>query len=162
MTYRFWTEEDDQILLELAYTDWTNEEIQANFFPERTVGSVQQRINKVLGISRTFNSAKNLKTRPYKYNKNNPVGNIDTSKPATLYIIKVDNIVKIGVTTIDIKARLRKSSIKNYSIIFQQYFENGAEALEKEQSWLQVLNPYQITEKLLPSGNREAFYLDKI
>ena len=149
-----WTEEEDEILIEIASTDWTYKQIQEEFFPDRSRNAIQQRCNKVLNISRK-QVKRNSKGRILP---NNPIGKIDKNKPAKVYLIGFDdNKYKYGCTTIDIKDRLRKSSITDYEIIFYRQFDTGVEAMEFESLWKENVKEYACTQKFLPSGNTETF-----
>lgn len=82
------------------------------------------------------------------------------SKPGYIYILRSDNITKIGITNRDIEVRLKeinKSSTKGFIPYAYYYFENGEIPYQLEQATLQYLaSQYQVVNETF-DGSTECF-----
>ena len=85
--------------------------------------------------------------------------------PATLYYLSVKQgeAYKIGITNNSVKQRYSNVELQNITIIWQEEFENGQEAYDKEQEILKRYKHLKYEgEDLLKIGNTELFREDII
>jgi len=80
------------------------------------------------------------------------------NKKTILYIIKIDNLYKIGITTRNIKVRYR-NECTNYDIIYEQKFNNGIEAWDIEKYFKENYESKKYIGKQIfkVTGNTEIF-----
>ncbi len=85
----------------------------------------------------------------------------NTSKPAKLYILTADNLVKIGITNRKVEDRLRsinKTSGLPFTIHTVKHFDNGAQAADIETAMLRELRADYKQPTTLFDGSTECFY----
>lgn len=92
-------------------------------------------------------------------------GGFNTDRPGLLYYLKVNyhhiHLYKIGITNASVQARYRGEKA-TYEVLMEQWYENGQEAFDQEQSILQEYQRYKYTgDKVLTcGGNTELFVID--
>ena len=92
-------------------------------------------------------------------------GGFDSSKPGTLYYLKVsvdgDNYYKIGITNKSVVDRYKKTDLDKIEIVKEWYFEIGQAAFDQEFSILREFKEYIYSgPDVLASGNTELFTRD--
>jgi len=83
--------------------------------------------------------------------------------PTILYYIRLkkQNLYKIGITKRSIKERFTKEELKNIEVIFEDLYEDGSKAFEKEYKILKENKKFQYKgPKILKKGNTELFIKD--
>jgi len=83
------------------------------------------------------------------------------NKPASLYILRCDNITKVGITNVAVTKRLKQlsgSSKHAYTIFHSQYFELGENALNLETKTLQYLKGLYKQPEDKFQGSTECFF----
>lgn len=92
-------------------------------------------------------------------------GGFNFDKPGLLYYLKVKlnnrYLYKIGITNKSVKVRYKGEKAR-YEVLMEQWYENGQEAFDQEQSILQEYQRYRYTgDKVLTcGGNTELFVID--
>lgn len=83
------------------------------------------------------------------------------NKPASLYILRCDNMTKVGITNVAVTKRLKQlsgSSKHDYTIFHSQYFESGENALNLETKTLQYLKALYKQPEDKFQGSTECFF----
>ena len=83
------------------------------------------------------------------------------NKPASLYILRCNNMTKVGITNVAVTKRLKQlsgSSKHDYTIFHSQYFEHGENALNLETKTLQYLKALYKQPEDKFQGSTECFF----
>lgn len=87
----------------------------------------------------------------------------NASKPGLLYYLSINNgeCYKIGVTNLSVTERYSNKELEIIDIIEEIWYQDGQDALEKEQAILQTYQSYKYTDSApLKAGNTELFNTD--
>lgn len=87
----------------------------------------------------------------------------DTKAPAILYYLSINNgeAYKIGITNRTVNKRFSNNDLLKITVLSEEYFEKGIDALNKETQIKREFTQYKHTgADLLESGNTELFTID--